>query len=392
MTRNGVWAKRRLFARGHSRIRIRVRRPTSRFNYQAVTALILHTAHSPFTLAVLNTTSSNLPLSFSASLLPSKPLLPLYRMSDHEINYHEIYARNLLSDNGFAPWLPRPVNIAEVGYVDRGRWMPLFDASKEPGDESNGRGVPNGYRPLDVGELDTAMESGGSAITNERGRSLEIGIKGSSAMCVVLVTVIAAYIFIREISAVTSAEGQYKFTSSKQEGAILVPGDVIDTADAVQRSRYIRYIQKNSASWLEFANERHDRDIRLIDLVLVTGWHKTASWACAAFSQCSREITLTFNVGVGTTQGGIWGKWSDTVSPGVRDHSGPVRAGLKDGQRSAPQSDKSPMDVDNLENIKLCISNFHWVLGYGYQMVMPGLRDLNRWRELFNIVLQMFKP
>ena len=107
---------------------------------------------------------------------------------------HEIYARNLLSDKGFAPWLPRPVNIAEVGYVVRGGWISLFNASKKPGDVTNKLGVPNGYRPLDVGELDTTMLSSGFPITNERGTSLEFGIKGSSAaMCVLfsLVTVIA---------------------------------------------------------------------------------------------------------------------------------------------------------------------------------------------------------
>ena len=295
----------------HSRIPIRVR-PTPRFKVQAVThtALpILHEVHSPLTLAVFNTTSSNLPLSISASLLLSEPTPPLYRMSDHKINHHEIYAQNLLSDlNGFAPYYPGPVNIAEVGYVFRGGWEPLFNASKKPRDESNELGVPNGYRPLDVGKLTTRILSGGSPITNERGRSLEFGIKVPSAAMYVLfsvVTVIAAYIFIREISPVTSVEGQYTFTSSKQEGAILVPGDIIDTADAVERLRYISYIRENSASWLEFANKRHGRGIRLIDLVLVTGWHKTASWACAAFSQCSHEVTLTFNVGVGTAQGGV---------------------------------------------------------------------------------------
>ena len=183
--------------------------------------------------------------------------------------------------------------------------------------------------------------------------------------CSVSLQYFAAYIFIREISPVTSADGQYTFTSSKQEGAILVPGGNIDTADAVERSKYTRYIRENSASWLEFANERHHRDLRLIDLVLVTGWHKTASWGCAAFSQCSREINLTFNVGAGTTQGGVWGKWSDIVSPGVWGHSGPPR---EDGQ-PRPQSDKSPTNVDNLEKMKSCVSTFHRLLAYGCKLI-----------------------
>ena len=112
---------------------------------------------------------------------------------------HEIYARNLLSGKGFAPYYPCPVNIPEVGYVFDGGWQPLFDASKKPGDESNTRGVPNGYRPLDVGELKTRVLSNLFPITNEQGTGLGFGFRGSSApMCVLFgaVTVIAAYIFI----------------------------------------------------------------------------------------------------------------------------------------------------------------------------------------------------
>ena len=216
------------------------------------------------------------------------------------------------------------------------------------------------------------MESGESPITDERGRSLEVGIKGPGAStCVVQCRHSNRDLHIDpRISAVTSVEGQYTFTSSKQEGAMLVPGGIIATADAKESTRYAKYIVANSASWLEFANETHHRNLRLIDLVLVTGWHKTESWACAAFSQCSHEISLTFNVGVGTTQGGVWGKWSDTISPGVERHSGPVRASLKDGQPSSPQSNKCPMNVGNL--------GFHWLLAYSYDLIMPGLHDLNR--------------
>ena len=98
---------------------------------------------------------------------------------------HEIYARNLLSEKGFALWLPCPVDIAEVGYVVRGGWIPLFNASKQPGDESNRLGEPNGHHPLDVGELQARVLTSGFPIASERGTSLGIGIKGSSAMCVV---------------------------------------------------------------------------------------------------------------------------------------------------------------------------------------------------------------
>ena len=64
-------------------------------------------------------------------------------------------------------------------------------------------------------------------------------------------------------------------------------------------------------------------------------------------------------------QGGVWGGWSYGVFPGVWGHSGPVRANLKDA--SPPQSDKSPLNVDSL--VKLCVSDFRWLLGYGYNFI-----------------------
>ena len=156
-------------------------------------------------------------------------------------------------------------------------------------------------------------------------------------------------------------KGQYSFKSSKQEGAILVPGDDIDSEDALETSEFIRYIRKNSASWLKFAS-KNNRPIRLVDLVLVTGWHKTSSWACAAFSRCSSEINLEFNIGLaGTTSGGVWGTWSKTLSPGVWGHSGPPRSAVvlepkdKEQQPSPPQSDESPLNVEGSSNINSCV-------------------------------------
>ena len=93
---------------------------------------------------------------------------------------HEIYARNLLSDKGFAPWIPGPVDIAEVGYVLDGGWTQLFNASKERDDRSNRLGVPKGYYPLVVGEVQKRTLSG-EAITSEGGTTLEFGTKASSS-------------------------------------------------------------------------------------------------------------------------------------------------------------------------------------------------------------------
>ena len=127
---------------------------------------------------------------------------------------------------------------------------------------------------------------------------------------------------------------------------------------------------ENAASWLEFATKKNNRNIRLIDPVLVTGWHKTTSWACVAFSQRSREMNLTFDIGAGTMQGGAWGRWSNIVFPGVYAHSGPVRASVKDDRPSQPPSDKSPtVNAD----IKLYVF-IHQLLTY-YKLIPRSSRS-----------------
>jgi hypothetical protein len=98
---------------------------------------------------------------------------------------HEIYCRNLLPEHkGFAPWFPGSVNIAEVGYVDGGQWIRLFDASKEPGDESNDLGIPDRYHPLVIGKVNQKTLWDALPFARERGTALEYGMKASSDMYV----------------------------------------------------------------------------------------------------------------------------------------------------------------------------------------------------------------
>lgn len=97
---------------------------------------------------------------------------------------YEIYAQNLLSNKGFAPWRPGPVHIAEVGYAIRGKWIRLFDASLELDDKKNDLGIPKGYLPLVVGQVDKGTLCGGLPITNERGTTQQFGAKRPKSMFV----------------------------------------------------------------------------------------------------------------------------------------------------------------------------------------------------------------
>ncbi|KAF8513081.1 hypothetical protein JB92DRAFT_3116659 [Gautieria morchelliformis] len=252
-------------------------------------------------------------------------------MPDPKLIDHQVYYRNLLpEDKGFTPWFPGSVNIAEVGYIHDGQWNRLFDASKEPGDDSNHEGVPDDYYPLVIGKVIQKKLCNALPFARERGTALQYGMKVSGDM------------------PLTPSGGPYRFKSSKQEGAILVTGD-IEIQDVEAMRWFIEYIRGNCTSWRDFANDKKGLSLCLIDLVLVTGWHKTSSWACAAFAGCSSEVSLEFNVDVGGITGGsVWGTWLKPLSPGSWAHSGPERAspGTDDGKSDSHPSPRGPMDSE----------------------------------------------
>jgi hypothetical protein len=71
----------------------------------------------------------------------------------------ENYAKQLLQQKrGYALWDANPhsepaVEIADVGYVENGAFVRLFNGSKTLDDTSNKFGVPDGYQPLHGGEI-----------------------------------------------------------------------------------------------------------------------------------------------------------------------------------------------------------------------------------------------
>ena len=85
----------------------------------------------------------------------------------------ETYYKELLSTgNGHALWEADPgsdsaVDIANVGYMEEGGIVRLFNASKEIGDVSNKFGIPNGYKPLHVAALREGMLSASLPITSK---------------------------------------------------------------------------------------------------------------------------------------------------------------------------------------------------------------------------------
>src|SRR5882724_10589482 len=85
--------------------------------------------------------------------------------------------------------------------------------------------------------------------------------------------------------------GGFSFECSKQQGALLIMGDVAYRQNAVDKKRFSEYILRHHRSWLDFA-EALGRDVSLSDLILVNGCDKTSEWACAAWSEKTQCVRL----------------------------------------------------------------------------------------------------
>ncbi|KAF8576692.1 hypothetical protein K439DRAFT_1622680 [Ramaria rubella] len=193
---------------------------------------------------------------------------------------YEIYARNFCK-KGHAPWFPHPVDIADVGYMFDGRWIKLFNASEEIKDGDDKSKFPPGYHPITIGDVDQIQLDNSPPETSESVETMEIGAGVSSS---------------EAVSA--QAGGMFAFASksTRSQGAILMVDKVVDIHDALDKANFINYICSNYASWMIFANKVKHRGILLTDLVLVTGFHKSSAWACAAFSSRSSQIKLEFSL------------------------------------------------------------------------------------------------
>jgi hypothetical protein len=97
----------------------------------------------------------------------------------------ETYYQELISRGyGHAVWDADPgsepaVEIADVGYMDDGAFVRLFNASKEVGDASNKFGTPEGYEPIHIGAVRNGTLSAIQPITSETVVHGKINVSGS---------------------------------------------------------------------------------------------------------------------------------------------------------------------------------------------------------------------
>jgi hypothetical protein len=132
--------------------------------------------------------------------------------------------------------------------------------------------------------------------------------------------------------AIGQAGGGVSFQCSRKQGGLLILGDPAYRKDAVERIRYCNYIVKHHRSWLEFASQL-GYDVSLSDLILVYGCDKTSQWACAAWSEQTQSVSLSFVAGVPGISGGarLWGEWISQQSLDQNVGPQPLVPSLEEG-------------------------------------------------------------
>ncbi|KAH9839021.1 uncharacterized protein C8Q71DRAFT_747171 [Rhodofomes roseus] len=226
----------------------------------------------------------------------------------------DAYARELVGMGyGFPLWDPEPerhgeVHIGDVGFLVKGRFHRLFNPTLPAEHEVNQVwGVPDVFEELRIpSSLYSYKTTAISADTVCSKSFVKLDINAN-------------------INAKSTVNLGLRFRCTNEQGAVLVlPTKKAIGEQLLPNSLIPKYMGRNHAYWYEFATERAQLDLKQEDIILISGWIKTARWAVAAFVEGGREVELSFGAGqasladasfsVTTTQG---------VSRSWHQHSGP---------------------------------------------------------------------
>ncbi|GJJ16174.1 hypothetical protein Clacol_010454 [Clathrus columnatus] len=188
---------------------------------------------------------------------------------------HESYIEKLAFTLGGCPiWgslHPQldPVNIADVGYLSEsdGGWIKLFNLRSE----------------TDSKKLPSNIQLGSIVITNQ---DIECGVfKGPRYSN-----------SIRKLGGSIDIQGTAEagpaYERAEEKGAILFVAEDAVVRNALKKGHFIKLIQDNIENWMEFS-KNEGFDVRMGDLVLVTGYVRTTTWAAAIFKQKSQWCKFT---------------------------------------------------------------------------------------------------
>ena len=213
--------------------------------------------------------------------------------------HYDTYRDQLASlYHGHALWEPDParlydrVRVGDVGYVKRGHFFRMFNILLQADDAAQIYGVPEGFVQLNMGPSGNVctlnLPQGdycSNTVTVDHRDERQAGY-------------VTSYYPVQAFShAMDDLSGPdeptsalFKCRRNNKGGAFLsLPFNSV-REDTIRIKAFEAYIRKHCDSWIEFM-VINDVDItRLEDIILVTGYDLTSSWAMGVFND--REMTL----------------------------------------------------------------------------------------------------
>ena len=146
-------------------------------------------------------------------------------------------------------------------------------------------------------------------------------------------------ILIFSIRAPATANSNYEFSSKSKRGAVAILKDG-GMGYKVSRSKAFQdYIQAHHMAWYEFATSRCHLDLRVQDLVLVSGFVKTNEWTLTAYNRRKTTHDLSFKVdtaGVTVVNADAGVSFNDSANDSPLHRSGPQHTAKTSGSKDSP--------------------------------------------------------
>ncbi|KAH9962830.1 hypothetical protein BC827DRAFT_1129790 [Russula dissimulans] len=187
--------------------------------------------------------------------------------------------------HGYALWEPAPaglydrVRVGDVGFILHGHFTRFFNALLPANDPNQGYDLPRDFVPLSMGPFG-----------NIRTLTLSLGDYCSNSV-VSIRDLIGEQIQAASPDEVPNAS----FRCRRGKGAFLSLPFNAHREDVIRTKVFETYIRRYCDSWLELAT-LGGYDVKLEDIIFVTGCDMTSSWALAAFTNPPWDADMSLSV------------------------------------------------------------------------------------------------
>jgi hypothetical protein len=138
-------------------------------------------------------------------------------------------------------------------------------------------------------------------------------------------------------------QGESSLSFSNEQGAALILPSEARREDTFNMKRFKRHMIKHYREWYNFALDRCERDIKLQDLILVTGCDLTRQWTTETYFRNNREINAALKAEVDPV---AKVKFSSSTTQPMNTRQGPPQASLFE-QQSHQDNNEIQNDSEN---------------------------------------------